>query len=147
MEDRLRIVAIDNDCATLDILSQALEPEGYQVTSVSDGTTALDILEECKPHLVLLDSIGSDFDGLKILRFIRERWDVPVIMLGKDFDTVTLVKALTSGADDYLVEPYGKLELVARVRAKLRRAYKGCLNERFTNKNTVLVGMAAKGGI
>jgi two-component system alkaline phosphatase synthesis response regulator PhoP len=53
---------------------------------------------------------------------------MPVIMLSKDFNKITLVKALTSGADDYLVKPFGKLEIAARVRAKLRRAYKGCLN-------------------
>ena len=128
MKERLRIVAIDNDNVTLGTLKETLKLQGFQVSTASDRTTALVMLEECKPHLVILDTVGPDFDGFEILRFIRQRWDMPVIMLSKDFDTVTLAKALSSGADDYLVKPFGKLEIAARVRAKLRRAYKGCLN-------------------
>ncbi len=128
MKERLRIVAIDNDSVTLGTLKEALKQQGYQVSTASNSTTALLMLEECKPHLVILDTAGPDLDGFEILRFIRQRWDVPVIMLSKDFDTATLAKALISGADDYLVKPFGKLEHAARVRAKLRRAYKGCLN-------------------
>jgi DNA-binding response OmpR family regulator len=132
MKEQLRIVVIDDDNVTLGTLKETLKLQGYQVSTASDSTTALvmleELLEECKPHLVILNTVGSDFDGFEILLFIRQRWDVPVIMLSEDFDTVTLVKALTAGADDYLVRPFGKLELAARLRAKLRRAYKGCLN-------------------
>jgi DNA-binding response OmpR family regulator len=128
MKERLLIVAIDNDSVTLGALKETLKLQGYQVSTANDKTTALVMLEECKPHLVILDIAENDFDGFEILLFIRKRWDVPVIMLGKDFNTATLVKALTSGADDYLVKPFGQLELEARLRAKLRRAYKGCLN-------------------
>ena len=130
MKERLRIVVIDNDSVTLGTLKETLKLQGYQVSTANDRTTALSMLEECKPHLVILDTLGSDFDGFEILLFIRKRWDVPVIMLSKDkdLDMATLAKALTSGADDYLVKPFGELELEARLRAKLRRAYKGCLN-------------------
>jgi DNA-binding response OmpR family regulator len=128
MKERLRIVAIDNDSVTLGTLKETLRQQGYQVSKANDRTTALVMLEECKPHLIILNTVGPDFDGFEILLFIRQRWDVPVVMLSKDFNKVTLVKALTSGADDYLVKPVGKLELAARLRAKLRRAYKGCLN-------------------
>ncbi len=128
MKERLRIVAIDNDSVTLGTLKETLKLQGYQVNTANDRTTALVMLEECKPHLVILDTVGPDFDGFEILRFIRQRWDVPIIMLSKDFSKTTLTKALTSGADDYLVKPFGKLEHAARLRAKLRRAYRGCLN-------------------
>ncbi len=128
MEERLRIVAIDGDRATLGTLKATLKQQGYQVSTASDSATAFVMLEERKPHLVILDTVGPDFDGFEILRFIRQRWDVPIIMLSKDFDKTTLAKALTSGADDYLVKPFGEMELAARLRAKLRRAYKGCLN-------------------
>jgi DNA-binding response OmpR family regulator len=128
MKQRLLIVAIDNDSVTPGTLKETLKLQGYQVSTANDRTTALVMLEECKPHLVILDTVGPDFDGFEILLFIRQRWNVPVIMLSKDLDTATLAKALTLGADDYLVKPFGKLELEARLRAKLRRAYKGCLN-------------------
>jgi len=85
MEERLRIVAVDSDRGTLDSLNEVLDLEGYHISSASDSPTALAMLEECKPYLVILGTVETDLDGLGILRFIRQRWDVPVIMLSRDF--------------------------------------------------------------
>lgn len=138
MEERLRIVAIDDDCETLGFLNRILDPEGYQVTIASNGMTALAMLDDCKPHLVILDASSPEFDGFEILHYIRQRWDVPVIMLSNDDDILSLVRALGMGADDYMRKPFGRKELAARVRAKLRRAWSVNILAETNTRNLLL---------
>ena len=104
------------------MLNRTLELEGYGVDIAADGRAALALLEERRPDLVILDIVMPELDGFQVLALIRQRSNIPVIMLTAKCDVTTLRDALVLGADDYLRKPFGTLELVARIRAKLRRA-------------------------
>lgn len=118
-----KILAIDDEPALLRMIDQVLSARGFQVLTASGGQEALRILYEHKPDLVLLDIIMPGLDGWQICSRIRDVSDVPVIMLsGKRYAEADIVRGLDYGADEYLVKPVGNQELVARVRAVLRRA-------------------------
>jgi len=95
--------------------------EGYDVITASDGSSALELLEEYKPELVILDIMMPGLDGFQVLDLIRKRSNVPVIMVTARGEVTSLRDALVLGADDYVRKPFSVRELVARVRAKLRR--------------------------
>jgi DNA-binding response OmpR family regulator len=104
------------------MMSAALEKEGYGVTSAATGEEGLEILSQQQPNLVLLDLILPGMDGLEVCRQIRARHDVPIIMVTGRDEEVDKVVGLEVGADDYITKPYGVREMVARVRALLRRS-------------------------
>jgi len=116
------ILAIDDDEEMLRMLSRILELEGYDVAIAANGRAALTILEECEPDLVILDIIMPGLDGFQVLDLIRQRSNIPVIMLTARCEVTTLRDALVLGADDYVRKPFCPRELLARIRAKLRRA-------------------------
>ena len=122
MNDRQRIMVVDDDQEMLKLLNRTLELEGFDAIVVADGDEALAILEEIEPDLVLLDIMMPGLDGFQTLDLIRERSNVPVIMLTARCEVRLLQKALALGADDYIRKPFGTRSLVARIRAKLRRA-------------------------
>jgi len=115
------IMVVDDDQEMLRILKRTLELEGYDVAIAADGSSALALLEEWKPDLVILDIIMPGMDGFQVLDLIRQRSSIPVIMLTARREVTTLHDALALGADDYVRKPFATRELVARVRAKLRR--------------------------
>ena len=122
MENRPLILVVDDEEPMLKLLSANLLVAGYDAVVASDGETALSLLEEQKPDLVILDINMPGLDGFQVLEMIRERSGVPVIMLtGKD-DVYCIKNALHIGADDYVIKPFSIMVLMARIRSKLRRA-------------------------
>src|SRR5207244_13001441 len=95
--------------------------EGFEPTFVSDGDKAVEVFRESRPDLVLLDLMLPGSDGIDVCRQIRAESGVPIVMLTAKTDTVDVVLGLESGADDYVMKPFKPKELVARVRARLRR--------------------------
>jgi DNA-binding response OmpR family regulator len=116
------VVAADDDPQLLRLITRNLELEGYEVHAASDGQQALDFIEEQHPDLVLLDVMMPRLDGFEVCRRVREFSAVPIIIVtarGQDQDKV---HGLDQGADDYLTKPFNVDELLARVRAVLRRS-------------------------
>ena len=122
MKKHTCIMVVDDEQAILRLLSRTLEPEGYGVVVADNGRLALELLEDCRPDLVILDIMMPDLDGFQVLALIRERSNIPVIMLTARGEVTTLRDALVLGADDYVRKPFHTQELLARIRAKLRRA-------------------------
>lgn len=116
------ILLVDDEAALHKYVGTNLRARGYQVRSASDGNEALKLLSEMVPDLVVLDIGMPGPDGFQVLDAIRREMDVPVIMLSARGREGDKVRALNLGADDYLTKPFGTEELLARVRAALRRA-------------------------
>ncbi len=122
MKKRPFIMVVDDEPVILKLLNRTLEPEGYGVITADNGRTALNLLEEHGPDLVILDIMMPGINGFQVLDLIRQRSNVPVIMLTGRAEVSTLRDALVLGADDYVRKPFHTQELRARIRAKLRRA-------------------------
>ena len=116
-----RVLVVDDDASIAAALRRALLYEGYAVTVAGDGVTALQRAQTDSPDLVILDLMLPGIDGIEVCRRIRADDDVPVLMLTALDATDDRVLGLDSGADDYLVKPFAYQELLARVRALLRR--------------------------
>jgi len=115
------ILAIDDDSDILQLEKKLLESEGYDVILAADGVYGMELFEEMKPDLVLLDILMPGPDGYQVLELIRQQSRVPVIMVTGVRQVDTIARALNLGADDYVMKPFKPGELVARVAAKLRR--------------------------
>lgn len=119
---RGRVLVVDDDTALAEMLGIVLRGEGFEPVLCADGTQALGIFRHTRPDLVLLDLMLPGRDGIEVCRQIRAESGVPIVMLTAKSDTVDVVLGLESGADDYVVKPFKPKELVARVRARLRRS-------------------------
>ncbi|MBC7358638.1 MAG: response regulator transcription factor [Desulfacinum sp.] len=122
MSDVLRLLVIDDDVELCELLSQYLEPHGFRVSSVHDGEAGLRAVAEEAFDLVVLDVMLPGLDGLEVLRRLRTLSSIPVVMLTARGDDVDRIVGLELGADDYLPKPFNPRELLARLRAVLRRA-------------------------
>lgn len=116
-----RILVVDDDSALAEMLTIVLRGEGFEPFVVGDGTQALAAVRENRPDLVLLDLMLPGMNGIDVCRVLRADSGVPIVMLTAKTDTVDVVLGLESGADDYIMKPFKPKELVARVRARLRR--------------------------
>ena len=116
-----RVLVVDDDKALAEMLEIVLRNEGYEPAVVIRGDEVLAAFREFKPDLVLLDLMLPGKDGIDVCKEIRAESGVPIVMLTAKSDTVDIVVGLESGADDYVVKPFKPKELVARVRARLRR--------------------------
>ena len=116
-----RILVVDDDASLAEMLTIALRNEGFEPFVVGDGTQALPAVRELRPDLVLLDLMLPGMNGIDVCRAVRNESGVPIVMLTAKTDTVDVVLGLESGADDYMVKPFKHKELVARIRARLRR--------------------------
>ncbi len=116
-----RVLVVDDDLALAEMLSIVLRQEGLEVAHVADGSAAMAAFRDSRPDLVLLDVMLPGLDGMEVCRRIRAESGIPIIMLTARTDTVDVVVGLESGADDYVVKPFKPQELIARVRARLRR--------------------------
>ncbi len=116
-----RILVVDDDAALAEMLTIVLRGEGFEATVVGDGSRALAAVREVKPDLILLDLMLPGMNGIDVCRAVRAESGVPIVMLTAKTDTVDVVLGLESGADDYVMKPFKPKELVARVRARLRR--------------------------
>ena len=121
MNKKQLILAVDDEQDILRLLNRILESAGYDVVLATNGALALELLEERKPDLVLLDIRMPELDGFQVLGLIRQRADVPVVMLSGRGDVMAVHDALGLGADDYIRKPFRTLEILARIKAKLRR--------------------------
>lgn len=122
MKKKFRILVMDDDQDLLRIVRRTLELEGYDAVAASSGKSALALFEEQKPDLVILDIMMPDMDGYQVLKRIRENSSVPVIMLTAVREADSVGKSLGLGDDDYIRKPYHTHELIARVKARLRRS-------------------------
>jgi two-component system KDP operon response regulator KdpE len=119
------VLAVDDDPAILRTLSINLRARGYDVETAGDGRSALQVIDERMPDVVILDLGLPDVDGVAVLRRLRSFTDVPVVVLSARHGSEDKVEALDLGADDYVTKPFDTEELFARVRAALRRRTSG----------------------
>jgi two-component system response regulator MtrA len=119
---RARVLVVDDDPALAEMLGIVLRGEGFDPAFVADGAKAVQAYRDLKPDLVLLDLMLPGMSGIDVCRAIRLESGTPIIMLTAKSDTVDVVLGLESGADDYVVKPFKPKELLARIRARLRRA-------------------------
>ncbi|MFN8372941.1 MAG: response regulator transcription factor [Anaerolineae bacterium] len=118
------ILVVDDEQRIIELAQLYLEQEGYHITSANDGKSALHKILNDKPALVVLDLMLPGMDGWEVCRRVRAESDVPIIMLTARSDDIDKIVGLELGADDYLTKPFNPRELVARIRAILRRVDK-----------------------
>ncbi|MEP6872385.1 MAG: response regulator transcription factor, partial [Anaerolineaceae bacterium] len=118
-----RILVVDDEPMVSEVVERYLSREGYAVVTVADGAAAMAAFVEMRPHLVVLDLMLPQVDGLEVCRRIRESSKTPIIMLTARGDEMDRIAGFESGADDYLSKPFSPRELVVRVKAVLRRTF------------------------
>ncbi|MDR2347861.1 MAG: response regulator transcription factor [Bifidobacteriaceae bacterium] len=116
-----RIMVVDDDVALAEMIGIVLTSEGYTPDYCTDGAQALALIRQTRPDLVLLDLMLPGMDGIEVCRELRKESGVPVVMVTAKSDTKDIVEGLAVGADDYILKPFKPAELVARVKARLRR--------------------------
>jgi two-component system KDP operon response regulator KdpE len=119
--ERRRILVVDDEPQITRVLRTSLSSQGYDLRVANDGETALEIMKDWAPDLVITDLSMPNMDGLELCRRLRSTSRIPIIVLSVRGEERTKVKALDAGADDYVMKPFGIEELLARVRANLRR--------------------------
>ncbi|MCA9979601.1 MAG: response regulator transcription factor [Anaerolineales bacterium] len=117
-----KILVVDDEANIRDLAQMYLEQAGFDVTTAVDGQTALETAQQTSPDLVVLDLMLPEIDGWEVCRRLRTQSDTPIIMLTARDDDIDKIVGLEMGADDYMTKPFNPRELVARVRAILRRA-------------------------
>ena len=122
MKDHRRILVVDDEPQITRVLRTTLSSQNYDIRVANDGETALEIMKDWSPDLVITDLAMPHMDGLELCKRIRSSSEMPIIVLSVKEQERTKVKALDAGADDYVTKPFGMNELLARVRANLRRA-------------------------
>ena len=121
-EDKKTILIVDDEKPIVDILVYNLKKEGYNTLEANDGITAVDIALEKKPDLILLDIMLPKLDGLSVCKRIRNTLNVPILMLSAKDEEIDKIVGLELGADDYVTKPFSVRELMARIKANLRKA-------------------------
>lgn len=121
MASKQKILIVDDDSNIAELISLYLTKEFYEVQIVEDGEQALQVFDTFKPNLILLDLMLPGIDGYQVCREIRARSNTPIIMLSAKGEIFDKVLGLELGADDYMIKPFDSKELVARVKAVLRR--------------------------
>ena len=121
MEKKTHVLVVDDEQYITKLVERTLEDAGYAVTVSNDGNSALAMLAEKEPDLVLLDIRMPELDGYQVLERLRESSDVPVLMLTAVHEKTAIAHSLGLGADDFIEKPFRPRVLVARIRAKLRR--------------------------
>jgi len=143
-----KILVVDDDCKTVDLLKLYLEKDGYQVLVAHDGRQALELARQKRPDLVLLDLMLPSVEGLDVCRILRAEACTPIIMLTARTTEDDKLLGLDLGADDYITKPFSPREVVARVRVVLRRAgaerEQGPQSLRFRELVVDFVGHAAR---
>ena len=119
--DKTKLLIVEDEPTLLDTLKYNLERQGYEVVTASDGVQALSTARTEKPDLVILDIMLPGLDGFEVCRILRQEMSLPILMLTAKDEEVDKIVGLEVGADDYLTKPFSMRELLARVRAHLRR--------------------------
>ena len=125
MNEHRRILVVDDETQITRVLRTSLSSQGYDIRVANDGETALEIMKDWTPDLVITDLSMPNMDGLELCRRLRLSTKIPIIVLSVKGEEKTKVQALDAGADDYVTKPFGIEELLARVRASLRRVPAG----------------------
>jgi len=118
------VLVVEDEPAQREVLGYNLEAEGFRVSSASNGEEALLLVDEMRPDIIVLDWMMPNVSGIEVCRRLKSRADtrsIPIIMLSARSEEVDRVRGLETGADDYVIKPYSIVELMARVRAQLRR--------------------------
>jgi two-component system, OmpR family, response regulator len=121
MNTKTKILVVDDDVNICELMRLYLEKDGYEVITAHNGIKGVELFKESTPNLILLDLMLPGIDGLQVCREIRKVSSIPIIMLTAKGETFDKVLGLELGADDYMVKPFEPKELVARVKAVLRR--------------------------
>jgi len=116
------ILVVDDDPKIVTLVRTYLEREGFSVVTAGNGRAALAAISESEPRLIVLDIMLPELDGLALMRILRERSEVPIVLLSARGSTADRVYGIHEGADDYVVKPFSPAELVVRVKAVLRRS-------------------------
>lgn len=141
--DNIKIQVVDDDRNINELLRLYLEKEGYSVAQAYDGNDAVKLFNEFNPDLVLLDIMLPGIDGWQVCREIRKKSDKPVIMITAKGETFDKVLGLELGADDYIVKPFDSKEVVARIKAVLRRySNKGSESEKEVKYENLTVNLS-----
>ena len=135
------ILVVDDDRNILTIIEMYLKKDGYRVKTCERGDEALQLFQEVRPALMLMDVMLPGMDGWEILGKLRAQSDTPVIMLTAKGDTLDKIQGLDLGADDYIVKPFSGKELLARVKAVLRRVSPGDQDERMVSFDGLQISM------
>jgi two-component system KDP operon response regulator KdpE len=122
MPDRHRILIVDDEPQITRVLRTSLTSRGYEVRVAADGESAMDTFQDWHPDMVITDLSMPNMDGIELCRHIRQRSQAPIIVLSVKEQEAVKIEALDAGADDYITKPFSIHELLARVRASLRRA-------------------------
>lgn len=129
MNDRPRILVVDDEPQLIRVLRTGLQSRGYEIRAAADGLAGFEVFTDWHPDLVITDLAMPNVDGLELCRLVRAISQVPIIVLSAKGEEKTKVEALDLGADDFVTKPFGIDELLARVRASLRRATAPSVNE------------------
>ena len=116
-----KILVVDDEISLQETLDYNLKKQGYEVETIGDGSEVMDLAREWKPDLIILDVMLPGMDGFEVCRILRQEMATPVLMLTARDDEIDRVVGLEVGADDYLAKPFSMRELIARVKAMLRR--------------------------
>ncbi len=139
--DQPTVLLVEDEPAQREVLSYNLEADGFRVLTASNGEEALMIVAESPPDIIVLDWMMPNVSGIEVCRQLKTRPEtraIPIIMLSARSEEVDLVRGLETGADDYMVKPYSVVELLARVRAQLRRTRPATVGERLEYLDIVL---------
>ncbi|MED0715264.1 response regulator YycF [Aeribacillus composti] len=139
MENK-KILVVDDEKPIADILEFNLKKEGFDVYCAYDGTSAIEMVEEIKPDLILLDIMLPSKDGMEVCREVRKKYEMPIIMLTAKDSEIDKVLGLELGADDYVTKPFSTRELLARVKANLRRQQTNAAREAAYEQSEIQIG-------
>lgn len=134
------ILVVEDEKPIADIIKFNLEKEGYAVRCIDDGSEAIRYVDEEQPDLILLDIMLPGKDGMEVCRHVRQKYDMPIIMLTAKDSEMDKVLGLELGADDYVTKPFSNRELLARIRANLRRAEAQSSGEQGAKDHVIQVG-------
>lgn len=139
--DQPKVLLVEDEPAQREVLAYNLEADGFSVTCAGNGEEALMLVAEATPDIIVLDWMLPNVSGIEVCRQLKSRAEtrkVPIIMLSARSEEVDRVRGLETGADDYVVKPYSVTELMARVRAQLRRTRPSTVGERLEYEDIVL---------
>ncbi|PYZ91771.1 DNA-binding response regulator [Salipaludibacillus keqinensis] len=136
--DKQKILVVDDEKPIADIIKFGLEKDGFEVICAYDGSEAVEMVKEHVPNLILLDIMLPSMDGMEVCREVRKTYDMPIIMLTAKDSEIDKVLGLELGADDYVTKPFSTRELIARVKANLRRNQK--VQETDTETKNIEIG-------
>lgn len=141
MSDQPTVLLVEDEPAQREVLSYNLEAEGFRVATADNGDEALLLVDEEKPDIIVLDWMLPAVSGIEVCRRLKSRAEtrsIPIIMLSARSEEVDRVRGLETGADDYVVKPYSVIELMARVRAQLRRVRPSTVGQQLTFDDILL---------